>query len=240
VQEWQPERTVRASVLRHLLVADEWPMALKGVRLRGAQITERLDIEGAALRCPLHLDSCYLDANEPACFDFATASGLTLTRSRLAGLTAEMLVARDLNLNQSALAGALRLAGARITGKLSCEGAKLAGRDEDGDALNAARMKVGGDVLLDKVRTTRGAIELESADITGMLSCQGAHLDGSDKNRYALSAFGITVGSDARLDEGFTAAGAVELSRASPARSAARAPSWAAVTRTAMRCPQPG
>ncbi len=96
MQAWQPERTVRALVLRHLLVADEWPTDAKGVRLRGVRITGQLDVEGAALRCPLYLDGCYLDASRPVCFDFATASGLTLTGCRLAGLTAEMLVARDL------------------------------------------------------------------------------------------------------------------------------------------------
>src|SRR5690606_33141875 len=56
MREWGPERTVRAAVLRQLLVEDRWPVHAKGVRLRGARILGHLDLAHARLRCPLVLD----------------------------------------------------------------------------------------------------------------------------------------------------------------------------------------
>ena len=53
MQYWGAERTIRADVLRCLLVASQWPMHAKGVQLRGARIIGPLDLESATLRCPL-------------------------------------------------------------------------------------------------------------------------------------------------------------------------------------------
>src|SRR5689334_7413642 len=78
MQLWGKERAVTAAVLRDLLVEGHWPVHTKGVRLRGVKISGLLDLEGATLRCPLFLDSCYLDADDPACLDHATASRVAL------------------------------------------------------------------------------------------------------------------------------------------------------------------
>jgi hypothetical protein len=110
--------------------------------------------------------------------------------------------------------GAIGLGAADITGMLSCGGATLAGRDKDGNALAAARMKVGEDVRLDKGFTADGAIHLESADITGKLSCRGAELTGRNEDHCALSAAGMKVGEDVRLDEVLTTKGAIGLGAA--------------------------
>lgn len=147
MQAWADERTVRAAVLRHLLIAGQWPVDAKGVRLRGVRISGLLDLEVAAIRCPLWLDYCYHDADEPVCLDYATASRLTLTGCRLAGLTGEMLTARALNLSDSTLSASLRLPGADITGELSCSGVQLTGTDSN--ALVADGIKVSGGVFLD-------------------------------------------------------------------------------------------
>jgi len=111
-------------------------------------------------------------------------------------------------------AGTVELSRADITGTFSCKGAHLDGRDKDGDALSGFGMKVGEDVILDRVITTSGAIELESANITEMLSCSGAQLGGRDKDGDALSGFGMKVGEDVILDKVITADGAVELAGA--------------------------
>jgi hypothetical protein len=95
------ERTIRAVVLRHLLVAEQWSVDAKGVRLHGVRISGHLNLEAAVLRCPLSLDDCHLDAAEPACLDFATASRITMAECQLAGLTGEMLTARELDLSRS-------------------------------------------------------------------------------------------------------------------------------------------
>jgi hypothetical protein len=79
MQKWGKERAVSAAVLRDLLVGGQCPVHAKGVRLRGVKISGLLDLEGATLRCPLSLDSCYLDAADPVCLNHATASRVALT-----------------------------------------------------------------------------------------------------------------------------------------------------------------
>ena len=45
MQAWGQERTVRAEVLQHLLIAGLWPVHAKGVRLRGVRISGHLDLK---------------------------------------------------------------------------------------------------------------------------------------------------------------------------------------------------
>ena len=209
MQTWREERTIRATVLRHLLVAGQWPVERRGVRLRGVRISGHLDLEEAVLRCSLSLEYCYLDADEPIYFNHATASRVTLAWCQLAGLTGRMLTARELDLSRSTLAGPLRLSAAAIVGQLNCGGAQLTGHDQNGNALVADGMTVGG-VFLGGGFTAAGAVRLSGAHITSQLNCGGAQLTGHDQDGNALVADGMTVG-DVFLDEGFTAAGAVRL-----------------------------
>jgi hypothetical protein len=152
---WGPERTIRAAVLRHLLIGKVWPTDARGVRLCGIRVSGPLDLEAAVLHCPLYLDSCLLDA-ELVCLDQATATGLTITGCHLAGLTGELLTANSLDLSGSTLTGPLRLSGASMTGALSCRGAHMAGSDNDGNALVAEMSAVHALVI--------GAIRAEEAN----------------------------------------------------------------------------
>src|SRR4029077_1081348 len=87
-------------------------------------------------------------------------------------------VTQDVYLDEEfTAAGKVNLTSAGISGQLSCRGARLNGRDENGNALYGERMKVGGDVLLQEQFTTAdGAVCLLGADISGQLSCGGAQL----------------------------------------------------------------
>jgi hypothetical protein len=213
---WDPTRTVRAAVLRHLLVEPQWLLDSKGVRLRGARISGRLDLESTEVRSPLLLEDCYFDSPDPVILDYATASRIVLVRCRVAGgLAARLLVVtKELDLSGSAFEGAVWLAGADITGQLNCRGAQLTGKDNDGNALNGEAMKVGGPVYLDEGFTAAGAIQLLGADITGLLSCRGAQLTGKDNDGNALHGYAMKVGGLVLLDQGFTAAGAVFVAAA--------------------------
>ena len=214
MQQWGEERAVSAAVLRDLLVGGRWPVHAKGVRLRGVKISGLLDLEGATLRCPLSLDGCYFDAGDPVSLDHATASRVALTGCNLAGLTANMLTARQIDLSRSTLRGGpLCLMSANITDGLICSGARLGG-DQDGNALVAGGMKVGGAVYLDRYLdepfTAAGAVWLARADIGGDLACDGAQL-GSNHDGVGLLAEGIKVGGQVFLREGFATDGAVRL-----------------------------
>ena len=211
---WGEERAVSAAVLRDLLVGGRWPVHAKGVRLRGVKISGLLDLEGATLRCPLSLDGCYFDAGDPVSLDHATASRVALTGCHLAGLTANMLTARQIDLSRSTLRGGpLCLMSANITDGLICSGARLGG-DQDGNALVAGGIKVGGSVYLDQYLedrfTAAGAVWLARADIGGDLACDGAQL-GSNHDGVGLLAEGIKVGGQVFLREGFATDGAVRL-----------------------------
>ena len=208
---WDQEPTIRAAVLRYLLVAGQWPVDVRGVRLRGVRISGSLDLEAAVLSRPLSLECCYLDADEGVCFDYATASRVALRGCQLAVLKGRMFTARELDLSHSTFAGPLQMSAADITGSFSCRGARLAGHDQDGDALVGDGIKVGGDVFLDGGFTAAGAVWLPGADITGQLSCRGAQLTGQNRGGDALVGDGMKVGGDVFLDRGFTAAGAVRL-----------------------------
>ena len=215
MEEWSPDRTIRAAVLLHLLVAPEWSVHAKGVRLTGARISGVFDLESTVLRCPLLLDACLLEDPHSVVLDYATVPRLALSGCHLAGLSAEMLVVKQvLALDDSTLSGPVRLPGADIAGAFSCRGARLTGADGNGNALVAETVKVGGHVLFDEGFTTDGALRLLGADISGQLSCRGARLTGADTDGDALIADGVKVGGDVFLDQGFTADGAVRLSGA--------------------------
>src|SRR5215469_755717 len=211
---WGEERTIRAAVLRHLLITDEWPIDPKGARLRGVRISGSLDLEAVTLRCPLILEDCYFDPDDPVCFDYATAPRVTISGCYLAGFKGKMLTATELDLSRSIFAGPIRLGRAVLSGALILSGAELAGRDEDGYAMSALGITVGSGVYLDEGFKSAGAIQLQSAGIGWLFSCRGADIAGCDEEGYALSATEMQVGNDMWLDEGFTSAGGLLLARA--------------------------
>jgi hypothetical protein len=202
MEDWGPERTIRAEVLRHLLVDAEWPVHDKGVEIRRARISGPLDLEGATVRWPLWLEHCYLDASAPVALDSATVPWLAFLGCRLAGISATTLVVtKGLSLNRSTLTGPVLLSNANITGGLRCHGTELTGEDSDGYALNGTQMTVTGGVSFTDSRsgyythpfTAAGAIKLDDADISGGLNCEGARLDGKDRDGFALVGFRMKV-----------------------------------------------
>jgi hypothetical protein len=211
METWGTERTVRAAVLRHLLIDEEWPVSAKGVRMRGIRIGGHLDLEAATFRCPLSLADCYFDVNKAAFIDHATASIVTLTRCRLAGLSAEGLSAKSLDVSGSTFTAIVELTGAVITDQLVCRGSTLTGRDEDGKAFVADRMKVAGDAFLDqKFTTTDGSVQMLGVDVGGQLSFVGALLNGRDNDNRALVADGIRAKGGVFFTE-LTAAGSIRM-----------------------------
>ena len=213
MRAWGQDRTIRASVLRRLLVEDDWPVHSKGVLLRGVKISGRLDLATATLRCPLLLDHCYLDS--PPVLGYATVTILAILSSVLPGLTADSLtVTQDINLAGSVFTGPVSLNGAQITGSLSCSGVKLNGTDANGHALLAGNLKVSRDVFLQNGFTAAGALWLLGANISGSLECDGAKLNRANTAGLAVVGERLTVGGNVFFRNGFTAAGAISLAGA--------------------------
>jgi hypothetical protein len=212
MNEWGPERTVRAAVLRHLLVEPQWPVLPKGVRLRGARISGRVDLESATVRCPLLLEDCYLDSPDPVALAYATVPRMVLSRCRVVGgLTADLLVVtKELDLGGSTFEGVVRLLGTDITGSLTCRGAKLTGTDGNGNSLVGDGLKVGGSVFLDKEFSAAGAVSVPGARIGGSLSLDGAEL----AEPVALQASGVRIGGQLAWAPRWPVRGLVDLERA--------------------------
>ena len=216
MQAWEADRTLRAAVLRHLLITGEWPVDAKGVRLRGARIGGLLDLEAAAVRCPLALEECYLDADEPARLDHASASRVTLAKCHLAGLSGQMLTARQLDLRGSTLTHRLYLPNADITSGLDCTGAQLTGVDSDGNALFADGLKTGGAVFLRGGFTAAGTVSLSSARVGASvyLTPTALAIDG----KVALNAAGAQIVGTLRWAPASAVSGQVNLEGATAGR----------------------
>ncbi|SEG76550.1 hypothetical protein SAMN04489712_111177 [Thermomonospora echinospora] len=207
---WDATRTVRAELLVELLTAEPDDGRPRPVRIRGARITGRLDLEACAIVRPLLLDGCHLE--EPVRLDEATAPTIRLPGCHLPGLSAQQLhTTGNLELNDGFTAyGTVDLLGARIGGKLSLSGARLS--DPGGRALNADRLTAGQGVFGRDGFTADGEVRLLGARIDGRLDLNGARL--SNPGGTALQANGISVGDHMLCSDGFRAEGRLSLAGA--------------------------
>jgi hypothetical protein len=224
---WDDARTCPAEVIRDILrgrlVADPDP---HGVRLRGARISGRLDLEDLTTDVNLELRDCFLP--EGVLARGARLAAVVLTRCQLehhadppldaARLTCSVLDLSGARITGHATAGAVNLHGAHIDGSLDCDGACL--RNDSGPALSAEGLQVGQAIhFRERFTATRtvqgvsppaartGAVRLTGARIGGGLDCTGATLH-SDAGP-ALSAEGLQAGLVV-FSGGFTATGTTD------------------------------
>jgi hypothetical protein len=190
---WSKDRQIRAQLLRQLLTGhgclDQTFGPPLAVRLRGAQITGRLNLGGLTMRCPLELYDCFLGGR----LDLAktTAPDISLRGSYLGQrLSARRLhLYHNLNLSQGFQChGPVKLPGAHIGGRLALDGARLTNRN--GTALHAQQLTVNGSLFLRDAEVV-GEVRLGGAYIGGQLICKGARL--TNRNGTALHAQQLTV-----------------------------------------------
>ncbi|MEH0824361.1 MULTISPECIES: hypothetical protein [unclassified Micromonospora] len=222
MRSWGVDRTVSASVIRELvrgrLVSEPDP---HGLRLRGARITDQIDLENITSGLALELRDCLL----PGGLNLRNAQllAVALTGCRIeqapdsddAPVDATRFAARVLSLDKStvtadAAAGAVRLAAARL-GTLDCRGARL--ENTTGPALDADGLQVDQSVFLQDGFTAtsaseRGTVRLLGAHIGGQLNCGGAKLENA--TGPALNADNLQVDRNVFLHDGFTATSASE------------------------------
>jgi hypothetical protein len=201
MRSWGESRTVRASVLRDImrgrLAPDPDP---HGLRLRGARIEGRLDLENVTSTVALKLTDCLLDEGINVCdahLAFVSLNGCRLHHPVGPSVDATRLVATRLDLERAVVTGRNWL-GALIAsrahlGVLDCIGAIL--RNDSGPAIYADGLWVDQDLFLSDEFTAvgvgrRGAISLVGAHL-GALNCEGASL--ANTSGPALSAHGLQV-----------------------------------------------
>ena len=208
-EEGRADNTIRAGLIRALLLGtgDCTPPA-RGLRIRGAWITGKLDLAGEALPVPLVLAHCSLE--EDIVLRDCTLPALYLTGTHLPKMDAHRLQCNGpLHLRDGFQAtGPVDLIGAKIDGQLSCNGGKFLAK---GMALKCDAVTVGADVFLSDGFEAQGEVNLVSAKIDGQLACTGGKFLAE---RMALNCNAITVGADVFFREGFEAHGKVNLGRA--------------------------
>jgi len=168
------DNTIRAGLIRALLLGtgDCNPTA-RGLRIEGAWITGKLDLEGEALLVPLGLIHCTLE--EDVLLMDCTLPALDMLGTHLAKLNAFRLHCKGpLYLRDGFQAtGLVDLSGAEIGGQLACAGGKFLA---EGIALHCDATIVGADVFLQDEFEARGRINLNRAEIAGNLVLSSATL----------------------------------------------------------------
>ncbi|MGQ0774908.1 MAG: hypothetical protein ACT4NY_10915 [Pseudonocardiales bacterium] len=205
------------------------PQAQGGIpalRLAGAAVRGPLALPGARVSMLVELIDCTFD--QPIDLYAADVAGWRLTHCTLLELRAANLQVRsELGLEQCTVTGPIELTDVRVEGPLRLSGTHL--NAENGDALDAAGVQVGGNLRCDQGFTAAGRVVLTGASIAGDAVFSGATLHGStDPADYAvlvlprgqadptaaLVADRITVNGNLVLDAGFTAARSVRLTNA--------------------------
>ncbi|MFH8614905.1 membrane-associated oxidoreductase [Streptomyces sp. NPDC017979] len=212
---WGPERTVRAGVLRALLLgAPREEGEVAALRVNGARITGVLDLAYATVDAAVRLRGCRFDA-VPDLYG-AQLRELDLTASDLPGLASASVRVEDaLRLTDCRLRGPVRLAGAQLAGALFMERAHFteptttdAGPDgteprdtgDSGDTepvLQLNQAAIGADLWAPELRAY-GQVRLTGASVTGRINVQDAefHRPGGT----ALDAQNLTVGGHVRFN----------------------------------------
>jgi hypothetical protein len=228
MRAWDSSRTIQAAVLRDILRGRLAPEPdPHGLRLRGARIAGRLDLENLTTGVGMELSDCLLGEGvvaHDATLPFLTLSGCRLEHPTEPALAADRLTTALLLLDRAVIiavceTGAVRLLGGHL-GLLDCTGATI--RNDTGPALFADGLQVDQDINL------RGGFEAVGASEDGAVRLLGAHLGGqldctdatmrNDTGR-ALDAEGLRVDQDVFLRGRFKAVGtgergAVRLARA--------------------------
>ncbi|MEU2284843.1 membrane-associated oxidoreductase [Streptomyces sp. NPDC013178] len=234
---WGPERTLRAGVLRALLLnGPAEPGEIAALKVRGARVTGPLDLRYATIDSVVHLTHCrFEDAPDLIGAHLRYVSlrdsempGLSVTRARLDG---------SLRLTRCRFGGPVRLDGAQISGALFLEEAELTAGTAAQPVLQLNQITLDDDLCARGLRA-HGLIRLDGATVAGSLDLEDAEL--SNPGAHVLDAESLDVGANllgrrlrahGRIDlRGARIPGRVDLLRATlsnPGDTALRASSCA-------------
>ncbi|MFE6837492.1 membrane-associated oxidoreductase [Streptomyces sp. NPDC057705] len=206
---WGPDRTVRAEVLRALLLGagHAEPGQVAGLKVKGARIVGKLDLRYAVIDHAVRLRDCWFE-RKPLLYG-AQLPALVLGYSTLPGLTAGTVrVDLVFRLTCCRITGPVRMAGARIAGGLFLQGAvigPLTGEEADEPPLQLNHAEIGTDIIANDL-TVHGQLRLNGATVGGQINLDGARL--LAPGGTALHAETVTVGTDLRA-KGMRAEGRV-------------------------------
>ncbi|MCT4352063.1 membrane-associated oxidoreductase [Streptomyces sp. Je 1-79] len=192
---WGAERTVRASVLRALLIkAPQEEGEIAALKITGARITGVLDLKYATIDAAIRLSHCHFDA-VPDLYG-AQLRQLNLSGSALPGLaSATLRVEGVLRMTGCQVRGPVRLGGAQISGALFMEQARFTATDDSEPVLQLNQATIGADWWAPEMRA-HGQVRLTGATIAGRINVQDAEFD--NPGHTALDAQNLNVGAHVR------------------------------------------
>ncbi|MEU3885539.1 membrane-associated oxidoreductase [Streptomyces sp. NPDC029041] len=197
--DWGPERTVRAAVVRALLLsAPQEDGETAALRLAGARITGELLLQYADVDHAVRLSDCFFE-DTPVLYA-ARLRQLNLRGSALPALGAETLrVEGVLRLSDCRFGGPVRLGGAQVSGALFLDGAAIDEPPAGQPALQLNHVTIGDGLSAPGLRTL-GEVRLSGASVAGTIDLNGARLQ-AGAGAVALDAETLTVEGDTRLRE---------------------------------------
>ncbi|MCH5670562.1 membrane-associated oxidoreductase [Streptomyces gilvus] len=174
---WGPERTLRATVLRALLLnGPEEPGEIAALKVDGARITGVLDLRYGTTDHAVRLSHCHFE-EVPQLYG-ARLRQLNLSDSVLPGLSAATVrVEGVLRLTDCRFRGPVRLGGAHIAGALFLDRARFSAPEDGSEgALHLNHVSVGDDLWAPGLRAD-GEIRLNGAEIAGSVRLNDARLN---------------------------------------------------------------
>ncbi|WP_328392419.1 membrane-associated oxidoreductase [Streptomyces sp. NBC_00390] len=192
---WGAERTVRASVLRALLLkAPQEDGEIAALKITGARITGVLDLKYATIDAAIRLSHCQFDG-VPDLYG-AQLRQLNLSNSVLPGLaSATLQVEGVLRMTDCRMQGPVRLGGAQISGALFMERAEFTAPDDSEPVLQLNQAAIGDDLWAPEMRA-HGQVRLTGASVAGRINVQDAEFNKPDGT--ALDAQNLNVGAHVR------------------------------------------
>ncbi|KUN09337.1 membrane-associated oxidoreductase [Streptomyces yokosukanensis] len=189
------ERTVRASVLRTLLLkAPQEEGEIAALKVTGARITGVLDLKYATIDAAVQLNHCRFDS-VPDLYG-AKLRQLDLSNSVLPGLaSATLRVEGVLRMTDCRMRGPVRLGGAQISGALFMERARFTALDDSEPVLQLNQATVGDDLWAPEIRA-HGQVRLTGASVAGRINVQDGEFD--NPGGIALDAQNLIVGAHIR------------------------------------------
>ncbi|WP_217207867.1 membrane-associated oxidoreductase [Streptomyces sp. AC550_RSS872] len=191
--EGAPERTLRAGVLRTLLLnGPREPGEIVALKVRGALVTGLLDLRYATVDSVIHLTHCRFESAPDlvgaqlryVSLRDSELPGLSVTRARIDG---------SLRLTRCRFDGAVRLDGTQIAGVLFLDDASVAVGDSVQPALQLNQASVDDDLCARGLRA-RGRVRLDGATVTGSIDLENADLSNPGGN--VVDAEALEVGAN--------------------------------------------
>ncbi|KUO05815.1 hypothetical protein [Streptomyces caeruleatus] len=190
---WGPERTLRASVLKALLVsAPQEDGEIAALRVLGARVTGGLNLTHGVVEHPIRLAYSYF--TDPPELYGAQLRRISLRASVLPGLDlGSARVDQWVQLSDCRVRGRVNMGGAHISGSLRLDRAELTAPGTSKPVLQLNQVVIEEDLRGRRLRV-HGEMVLNGSNVSGSVNLDGAHL--KNPGRLALDAMTLGVGGD--------------------------------------------